>query len=179
MLRSQPGHRTVGNKLGAPPGTSGINQSTTAACPISSWDRLHRTSRDRSDKSVRPVGSCFGRTVPVRPPVKHGCLSTAQTAVFDRLMPALWDTVPKPPLRRHRSPGRTGCTCNRCCHRRSLMTTLHKLLGTAPAPRAVSRAQHKTAPVVAIVPPLGCSRSQCWYYGYQEYCPGVNLRMSG
>ncbi|PLW07364.1 hypothetical protein PCASD_25562 [Puccinia coronata f. sp. avenae] len=30
---------------------------------ISSWDRLHRTSRDRSEKSVRPVGSCFGRTV--------------------------------------------------------------------------------------------------------------------
>ncbi|PLW24954.1 hypothetical protein PCASD_24231 [Puccinia coronata f. sp. avenae] len=59
------------------------------ACPISSWDRLHRTSRDRSDKSVRPVGSCFGRTVPVRPPVEHGCSSTAQTAVFDRLMPAV------------------------------------------------------------------------------------------
>ncbi|PLW23176.1 hypothetical protein PCASD_08927 [Puccinia coronata f. sp. avenae] len=58
------------------------------ACPISSWDRSHRTSRDRSDKSVRPVGSCFGRTVPVRPPVEHGCLSTARTAVFDRLMPA-------------------------------------------------------------------------------------------
>ncbi|PLW06444.1 hypothetical protein PCASD_26339 [Puccinia coronata f. sp. avenae] len=47
------------------------------ACPISSWDRLHRTSRDRSDKSIRPVGSCFGRTVPVQPPVKHGCSSTA------------------------------------------------------------------------------------------------------
>ncbi|PLW06160.1 hypothetical protein PCASD_26775 [Puccinia coronata f. sp. avenae] len=42
------------------------------ACPISSWDRLHRTSRDWLDKSVRPVGSCFGRTVPVRPPVEHG-----------------------------------------------------------------------------------------------------------
>ncbi|PLW54650.1 hypothetical protein PCANC_05378 [Puccinia coronata f. sp. avenae] len=59
------------------------------ACPISSWDRSHRTSRDRSDKSVRPVGSCFGRTVPVRPPVEHGCSSTARTAVFDRLMPAV------------------------------------------------------------------------------------------
>ncbi|PLW25793.1 hypothetical protein PCANC_28551 [Puccinia coronata f. sp. avenae] len=59
------------------------------ACPISSWDRLHRTSRDRSDKSVRPVGSCFGWTVPVRPPVEHGCSSTARTAVFDRLMPAV------------------------------------------------------------------------------------------
>ncbi|PLW51655.1 hypothetical protein PCASD_00534 [Puccinia coronata f. sp. avenae] len=58
------------------------------ACPISSWDRSHRTSRDRSDKSVRPVGSCFGQTVPVRPPVEHGCSSTARTAVFDRLMPA-------------------------------------------------------------------------------------------
>jgi hypothetical protein len=68
------------------------------ACPISSWDRLHRTSRDRShrtsrersDKSVRPVGSHFSRKVPVRPLVKHGCLSTAQNAVFDRLMPAVW-----------------------------------------------------------------------------------------
>ena len=30
-----------------------------------------------------------GRTVPVRPPVEHGCLSTARTAVFDRLMPAV------------------------------------------------------------------------------------------
>ncbi|PLW43428.1 hypothetical protein PCASD_07530 [Puccinia coronata f. sp. avenae] len=59
------------------------------ACPISSWDRLHRTSRDRSDKSVRPVGSRFGRTVSVRPPVEHGCLSTARAAVFDRLMPAV------------------------------------------------------------------------------------------
>ncbi|PLW26085.1 hypothetical protein PCANC_24514 [Puccinia coronata f. sp. avenae] len=59
------------------------------ACPISSWDRSHRTSRDRSDKSVRPVGSRFGRTVPVRPPVEHGCSSTARTAVFDRLMPAV------------------------------------------------------------------------------------------
>ncbi|PLW40087.1 hypothetical protein PCANC_16340 [Puccinia coronata f. sp. avenae] len=59
------------------------------ACLISSWDRLHRTSRDRSDKSVRPVGSRFGRTVSVRPPVKHGCLSTARAAVFDRLMPAV------------------------------------------------------------------------------------------
>ncbi|PLW32109.1 hypothetical protein PCANC_22789 [Puccinia coronata f. sp. avenae] len=47
------------------------------ACPISSWDQSHRTSRDRSDKSVRPVGSCFGRTVPVQPPVEHGCSSTA------------------------------------------------------------------------------------------------------
>ncbi|PLW28597.1 hypothetical protein PCASD_20671 [Puccinia coronata f. sp. avenae] len=64
------------------------NQSTCRrvgqACPISSWDRSHRTSRDRSDKSVQPVGSCFGRTVPVRPPVEHGCSSTARTAVFDR-----------------------------------------------------------------------------------------------
>ncbi|PLW52402.1 hypothetical protein PCASD_00024 [Puccinia coronata f. sp. avenae] len=60
------------------------------ACPISSWDRLHRTSRDRSDKSVRPVGSRFGRTVSVRPPVEHGCSSTARAAVFDRLMPAVW-----------------------------------------------------------------------------------------
>ncbi|PLW09479.1 hypothetical protein PCASD_25193 [Puccinia coronata f. sp. avenae] len=51
--------------------------------------QFERTSRDQSDKSVRPVGSCFGRTVPVRPPLKHGCLSTAQTAVFDRLMPAV------------------------------------------------------------------------------------------
>ncbi|PLW52496.1 hypothetical protein PCANC_10597 [Puccinia coronata f. sp. avenae] len=59
------------------------------ACPISSWDRLHRTSRDRSDKSVRPVGSRFGRTVSVRPPVEHGCSSTARAAVFDRLMPAV------------------------------------------------------------------------------------------
>ncbi|PLW56184.1 hypothetical protein PCANC_02071 [Puccinia coronata f. sp. avenae] len=59
------------------------------ACPISSWDRLHRTSRDRSDKSVQPVGSRFGRTVSVRTPVKHGCLSTARAAVFDRLMPAV------------------------------------------------------------------------------------------
>ncbi|PLW23723.1 hypothetical protein PCANC_28254 [Puccinia coronata f. sp. avenae] len=62
------------------------------ACPISSWDRSHRTSRDRSDKSVRPVGSCFGRTVPVRPPVEHGCSSTARTAVFDRLMPAVTES---------------------------------------------------------------------------------------
>ncbi|PLW42372.1 hypothetical protein PCASD_06356 [Puccinia coronata f. sp. avenae] len=88
--------------------TAGINRSNTAvpvvgqalsdrsicrrvgqACPISSWDRLHRTSRDRSDKSVRPVGSCFGRTVSVRPPVEHGCSSTARAAVFDRLMPAV------------------------------------------------------------------------------------------
>ncbi|PLW13513.1 hypothetical protein PCASD_23946, partial [Puccinia coronata f. sp. avenae] len=59
------------------------------ACPISSWDQSHRTSRDRSDKSVQPVGSRFGRTVPVRPPVEHGCLSTARTAVFNRLMPAV------------------------------------------------------------------------------------------
>ncbi|PLW31188.1 hypothetical protein PCANC_23170 [Puccinia coronata f. sp. avenae] len=59
------------------------------ACPISSWDRSDRTSRDRSDKSVRPVGSRFGRTVPVRPPVEHGCSSTARTAVFDRLLPAV------------------------------------------------------------------------------------------
>ncbi|PLW53901.1 hypothetical protein PCANC_03782 [Puccinia coronata f. sp. avenae] len=59
------------------------------ACPISSWDRLPRTSRDRSDKSVRPVGSRFGRTVSVRPPVEHGCSSTARAAVFDRLMPAV------------------------------------------------------------------------------------------
>ncbi|PLW28860.1 hypothetical protein PCASD_20065 [Puccinia coronata f. sp. avenae] len=59
------------------------------ACPISSWDRLQRTSRDRSDKSVRPVGSRFGRTVSVRPPVEHGCSSTARAAVFDRLMPAV------------------------------------------------------------------------------------------
>ncbi|PLW19438.1 hypothetical protein PCANC_06359 [Puccinia coronata f. sp. avenae] len=59
------------------------------ACPISSWDRSDRTSRDRSDKSVQPVGSRFGRTVPVRPPVEHGCSSTARTAVFDRLMPAV------------------------------------------------------------------------------------------
>ncbi|PLW44723.1 hypothetical protein PCASD_05843 [Puccinia coronata f. sp. avenae] len=43
------------------------------ACPISSWDRSHRTSQDRSDKSVRPVGSCFGRTVPVRPPRCSNC----------------------------------------------------------------------------------------------------------
>ncbi|PLW09820.1 hypothetical protein PCASD_04123 [Puccinia coronata f. sp. avenae] len=63
------------------------------ACPISSWDRLHRTSRDRSDKSVRPVGSRFGRTVSVRPPVKHGCSSTARAAVFDRLMPAVPSSV--------------------------------------------------------------------------------------
>ncbi|PLW09048.1 hypothetical protein PCANC_23599 [Puccinia coronata f. sp. avenae] len=62
------------------------------ACPISSWDRLHRTSRDRSDKSVRPVGSRFGRTVSVRTPVEHGCSSTARAAVFDRLMPAIaWE----------------------------------------------------------------------------------------
>ncbi|PLW40689.1 hypothetical protein PCANC_14469 [Puccinia coronata f. sp. avenae] len=64
------------------------NQSTCRrvrqACPISSWDRSHRTSRDRSDKSVQPVGSCFGQIL-----VEHGCLSTAQTAVFDRLMPAV------------------------------------------------------------------------------------------
>ncbi|PLW13056.1 hypothetical protein PCANC_19335 [Puccinia coronata f. sp. avenae] len=59
------------------------------ACPISSWDRSHRTSQDRLDKSVQPVGSRFGRTVPVRPPVKHGCSSTARPAVFDRLMPAV------------------------------------------------------------------------------------------
>ncbi|PLW42722.1 hypothetical protein PCANC_07918 [Puccinia coronata f. sp. avenae] len=51
------------------------------ACPISSWDRLHRTSRDRSDKSVRPVGSRFGRTVSsehrsntaVRAPLEQPC----------------------------------------------------------------------------------------------------------
>ncbi|PLW38326.1 hypothetical protein PCASD_09020 [Puccinia coronata f. sp. avenae] len=30
-----------------------------------------------------------GRTVPVRPPVEHGCLITARTAVFNRLMPAV------------------------------------------------------------------------------------------
>ncbi|PLW54695.1 hypothetical protein PCANC_11681 [Puccinia coronata f. sp. avenae] len=69
------------------------NQSTCRrvgqACPISSWDRSHRTSRDRSDKSVRPVGSCFGRTVPVQPPVEHSCSSTARTTVFNRLMPAV------------------------------------------------------------------------------------------
>ncbi|PLW25539.1 hypothetical protein PCASD_23357 [Puccinia coronata f. sp. avenae] len=69
------------------------NQSTCRrvgqACPISSWDRLHRTSRDRLDKSVQQVGSYFGRTVPVRPPVKHGSSSGAQTAVLDRLMPAV------------------------------------------------------------------------------------------
>ncbi|PLW42103.1 hypothetical protein PCASD_11932 [Puccinia coronata f. sp. avenae] len=64
-------------------------QRVGQACPISSWDRLHRTSQDRSDKSVRPVGSRFGRTVSVRPPVEHGCSSTAQAAVFDRLMPAV------------------------------------------------------------------------------------------
>ncbi|PLW27473.1 hypothetical protein PCASD_23094 [Puccinia coronata f. sp. avenae] len=52
-------------------------------------DRLHRTSRDRLDKSVQPVGSYFGQTVPVQPLVKHSCLSTAQTAVFNRLMPAV------------------------------------------------------------------------------------------
>ncbi|PLW33399.1 hypothetical protein PCANC_20764 [Puccinia coronata f. sp. avenae] len=62
------------------------------ACPISSWDRLHRTSRDWSDKSVRPVGSRFGRTVSVRPPVEHGCSSTARAAVFDRLKPAVRKT---------------------------------------------------------------------------------------
>jgi hypothetical protein len=64
------------------------------ACPISSWDRSDRTSWDRSDKSVRPVGSCFGRTVPVRPPVEHRCLSTARTAVFNRLMPAVLSSAP-------------------------------------------------------------------------------------
>ncbi|PLW33811.1 hypothetical protein PCANC_21900 [Puccinia coronata f. sp. avenae] len=64
-------------------------QRVGQACPISSWDRLHRTSQDRSDKSVRPVGSRFGRTVSVRPPVEHGCSSTARAAVFDRLMPAV------------------------------------------------------------------------------------------
>ncbi|PLW51156.1 hypothetical protein PCASD_02465 [Puccinia coronata f. sp. avenae] len=63
------------------------------ACPISSWDRLHRTSRDRSDKSVRPVGSRFGWTVSVRPPVEHGCWSTARAAVFDRLMPAVQGAI--------------------------------------------------------------------------------------
>ncbi|PLW50731.1 hypothetical protein PCASD_00647 [Puccinia coronata f. sp. avenae] len=66
-------------------------QRVGQACPISSWDRLHRTSQDRSDKSVRPVGSRFGRTVSVRPPVEHGCSSTARAAVFDRLMPAVCD----------------------------------------------------------------------------------------
>ncbi|PLW40076.1 hypothetical protein PCANC_16359 [Puccinia coronata f. sp. avenae] len=71
------------------PCTAGINRSNTAACPISSWDRSHRTSQDRSDKSVQPVGSCFGQTVPIQPPVEHGCSSTAQTAVFDWLMPAV------------------------------------------------------------------------------------------
>ncbi|PLW56711.1 hypothetical protein PCANC_05176 [Puccinia coronata f. sp. avenae] len=73
------------------------NQSTCRrvgqACPISSWDRLHRTSRDRSDKSVRPVGSRFGRTVSVRTPVEHGCSSTARAAVFDRLMPAVLELI--------------------------------------------------------------------------------------
>ncbi|PLW12708.1 hypothetical protein PCASD_21622 [Puccinia coronata f. sp. avenae] len=69
-------------------------QRVRQACPISSWDRLHRTSRDRSDKSVRPVGSRFGRTVSVRPPVEHGCSSTARAAVFDRLMPAVPQCTP-------------------------------------------------------------------------------------
>ncbi|PLW49636.1 hypothetical protein PCASD_02174 [Puccinia coronata f. sp. avenae] len=43
---------------------------------------------------------CFGRTVPVRPPVEHGCSSTAQTAVFDRLMPAVSEFIFHMELRR-------------------------------------------------------------------------------
>ncbi|PLW48610.1 hypothetical protein PCASD_03438 [Puccinia coronata f. sp. avenae] len=39
--------------------------------------------------SARPT---TGQTVPVRPPVEHGCLSTARTAVFDWLMPAVKPT---------------------------------------------------------------------------------------
>ncbi|PLW11365.1 hypothetical protein PCASD_24319 [Puccinia coronata f. sp. avenae] len=49
---------------------------------------------------VRPAGRCFGRTVPVQPPVEHGCSSTARTAVFDRLMSA----VPIPPTTPMTSP---------------------------------------------------------------------------
>ncbi|PLW36723.1 hypothetical protein PCASD_08716 [Puccinia coronata f. sp. avenae] len=100
--------------------TAGNNRSNTAVravleqpCSTGGWTGTVRPKHlpagrtGLSDQLLGPVGqdqlgpvgqicptscSCFGRTVPVRPPVKHGCLSTARTAVFDRLMPA----VPEP-----------------------------------------------------------------------------------
>jgi hypothetical protein len=48
---------------------------------------------NRLDRPVRPAGTGFGRTVPVRSPVEHGCSSTARAAVFDRSKPAV-RTVP-------------------------------------------------------------------------------------
>jgi hypothetical protein len=56
---------------------------------------LGPVAKDQPEKSVRPVGSCFDRTVPVLPPVEHGCSSTAWTAVFDRLMPAVKLSSPR------------------------------------------------------------------------------------
>ncbi|PLW26104.1 hypothetical protein PCANC_27221 [Puccinia coronata f. sp. avenae] len=70
------------------------------------WSEGHCLTEERanwSDSFVRPVpagpvrpvpgtdwtGLSDPLAVPVQPPVEHGCLSTAQTAVFDRLMPAV------------------------------------------------------------------------------------------
>lgn len=58
-------------------------------CPTGPGWSCATGPRNWLDRPVRPAGRCFGRTVPVQPPVKHGCLSTAWTAVFDRLMPAV------------------------------------------------------------------------------------------
>ncbi|PLW09404.1 hypothetical protein PCASD_25046 [Puccinia coronata f. sp. avenae] len=53
-----------------------------------------RTLSDRSESQL------VGQILPVRPPVEHGCLSTAQTAVFDRLMPAVSEFIFHMELRR-------------------------------------------------------------------------------
>jgi hypothetical protein len=58
-------------------------------CPTGPGWSCATGPRNWLDRPVRPAGRCFGWTVPVRPPVKHGCLRTAQTAVFDLLMPAV------------------------------------------------------------------------------------------
>jgi hypothetical protein len=87
--------------------TAGINRSnrhclTKAPAggsdrPVQSAPVTGRTgpARNWSDISVQPVGCCFGQTVPGRPPFKHGCSSTAWTAVFDRLMPAVIGHLPR------------------------------------------------------------------------------------
>ncbi|PLW50274.1 hypothetical protein PCASD_01703 [Puccinia coronata f. sp. avenae] len=46
-----------------------------------------------NQSTCRRVGQAFP-IMPVRPPVKHRCLSTAQTAVFNRLMPAVLSSAP-------------------------------------------------------------------------------------
>ncbi|PLW37645.1 hypothetical protein PCANC_22062 [Puccinia coronata f. sp. avenae] len=97
--------------------TAGINRSNTAAravleqpCSTGVWTDTVRpkgepTGRtdlsDRSrlvlcNRSQELIGQAcptrrqvLRRTVPVRPPVEHGCSSTARTAVFDWLMPAV------------------------------------------------------------------------------------------